>query len=172
MGLAWERLGSALKAARADSGATQEEVAADLGVSRATIQKLERGEPHTKVTPTMRAYAVRVGWTAASVDIVLQGGDPVVAPTPDARDDAAAKAISQENTGLPLRVVDELEDDGPLLDSVVIPLGDDGRMVVVVKGKPNASPEEIKRNLEAWRRAQRHLQSVGDDASTEVANEA
>lgn len=172
MGLAWERLGSALKAARTDAGITQEEMAVDLGVSRATIQKLERGGLHTKVTPTMRAFARRVGWSDGSVDIVLAGGDPIPGEAAAGRDEDAAKVISQESTGLPLRVVDELEDDGPLLDSIVIPLGEDGRMVVVVKGKPGASPDEIKRNLEAWRKAQRHLQAVDGDEESGVANEA
>lgn len=172
MGLAWEHLGQELKTARAADGITQEEIAADLGVSRATIQKIERGEPHTKVTPTMRAFARRVGWTDDSVQRILDGREPVLLDAPAARDEVAAKGISQESTGLPLRVVDELEDDGALLDSVVIPLGSGGRMVVVVKGEPGASPEDIKRNLEAWRKTQRHLQAVDGDEGSGVANEA
>lgn len=172
MGLAWERLGPALKAARADAGITQEEMAAEIGVSRATIQKLERGEGLKKPTSTLRMFARRVGWSDGSVDIVLAGGDPIPGEPAAGRSEGPAKGISQESTGLPLRVVDELEDDGPLLDSIVIPLGEDGRMVVVVKGKPGASADEIKRNLEAWRKAQRHLQVVDGDEGSGVANEA
>jgi DNA-binding XRE family transcriptional regulator len=172
MDLRWDRLGEELQAARVAASYTQEDMARELGVSRASIQKIERGDSFRRVTPTMRAFAQRLGWSENSIERVLEGGTPALADTPAARDRKTAAGVSAEATGLPLRIVDELEDEGDLLDSVVLPLGDDARMVVVVKGKPGASPEEIRRNLEAWRKAQRHLQSVGDDESGDVANEA
>lgn len=144
----WARLGKALKAARQAMGITQERLAADLGVSRSAVQGIERGKPHNKPSLTMRAYARRAGWTADSIEEVLAGGEPSALQSGAAADPPA---------GLPLRIVDELSDGGALLDTVVVPLGGDARMVVVVKGKPGASPEEIRRNLEAWRSAHQHL---------------
>lgn len=146
----WARLGKALKAARQAMGITQEELAAELGVSRSVVQGIERGKSHSKPSLTMRAYARRAGWTADSIEEVLVGGEPSSAPQSEA-------VAAEPPSGLPLRIVDELSDDGALLDTVVVPLDGDARMVVVVKGKPGASPEEIRRNLEAWRSAHQHL---------------
>jgi hypothetical protein len=129
------------------------------------VQNIERGQSFTRISTTHRAYARFLGWTNDSVNQVLAGGEPTMAEPGE-----AAGELSAEATGLPLRIVDELQDEGALLDSVVLQLGD-ARMVVVVKGKPNATPEEIKRNLEAWRRAQRHLKSI-DEEPDEVANGA
>ncbi len=54
------------------------------------------------------------------------------------------------------------------------PLGSEARMIVVVKGKPDASPEQIRRDLLAWQKAQRKLQNLGGDDEDDppVANEA
>jgi transcriptional regulator with XRE-family HTH domain len=159
----WVRLGQALKAARKAEGiAKQEHMAAALGVGRSTIQMIERGHSYSKIQPTHRAFAQRVGWTAESVQAVLEGGPPELRNEPeDSAESAEPQApVTAEGTRLPLRIVDELSDNGPLLDTTVIQLGGDARMVVVIKGKPDASPEEIRRNLEAWRRAQPHLEAL------------
>lgn len=167
----WARLGKALKAARQAMGITQEELAADLGVSRSVVQGIERGKAHSKPSMTMRAYARRAGWTAESIEDVLAGREPRPASQPE-------PVAGEAPSGLPLRIVDELSDDGALLDTVVVPLDGDARMVVVVKGKPGASPEEIRRNLEAWRSAHRHLLEAveyghdGDETPPSVASEA
>lgn len=169
----WARLGTALQGARKSRRPklTQEDVAAELGVSRATVQNIERGKPFARPTATHLAYAKLVGWVEASAEQVLHGGEPALAePAGNAE---ATGEVSAETTRLPLRIVDELQDEGALLDSIVLQLGDDARMVVVVKGRPNASPEEIKRNLEAWRKAQRHLQAIdSDEEPGDVANGA
>jgi len=76
---------------------------------------------------------------------------------------------------LPLRIVDELESDDPLLDSAVIQLpGTKGvRMTVVVHGQPDATPEEIQEALLAWRRAESKLHRLpGDDDDSPAANGA
>ncbi|NUP23578.1 MAG: helix-turn-helix domain-containing protein [Streptomyces sp.] len=154
------RLGAALKATRLSRSPrlTQEAVAAALDVSRATVQNIERGTGPTKATPSIRAYAALLGWTPASVDKVLAGGDPTLVGEED-----AGEAAITESGRLPLRIVDELSDDGALLDTAVIPLGDDASMVIVVKGRPDASPEEIRAALEAWRRAQPQLRELSTD---------
>lgn len=171
----WERLGRALQAARKAKGLKQEELAAALDVSRSAVQAIERGTVYAKPTPTIRAFAHAVDWTLESVDQVLAGGEPTyeASADPEAADSTTAPIPSSAQ--LPLRIVDELSDDGALLDTAVIEIGGDTRMVVVVKGKPNASPEEIRRNLEAWRRAQRNLRSLdddGDDDEPPLVNEA
>lgn len=154
------RLGAALKATRQrrKPRLTQEAVASSLDVSRATVQNIERGTGPTKATPTIRAYAALLGWTPTSVDRVLAGGEPALAG-----EDGADEANLAEPSRLPLRIVDELSDDGALLDTAVIPLGDDASMVIVVKGRPDASPEEIRAALEAWRRAQPRLRELSTD---------
>lgn len=159
----WVRLGQALQAARKSAGmAKQEHMAAALGVGRSTIQMIERGHNYSKIQPTHRAFALRVGWTVESVERVLEGGVPELRdePATPIGEDEAQAPVTAEATKLPLRIVDELSDDGPLLDTTVIQLGGDARMVVVIKGKPDASPEEIRRNLEAWRRTQPHLEAL------------
>jgi transcriptional regulator with XRE-family HTH domain len=150
----WARLGKALQAARKASGVTQEQLADELGVGRSAVQLIERGKEFSKPSQTQRAFARRVGWADGSIEAVLAGGEPVVKPaatSPPSPEDALS------DSRLPLRIVDELADDGALLDTTVVPLGDDARMVVVVKGKPGASAAELRRNLEKWRAAYQHL---------------
>jgi DNA-binding XRE family transcriptional regulator len=151
------RLGAALKATRLGRKPrlTQEAVAASLDISRATVQNIENGST-SKVTPTtVRAYAALLGWTPTSVDRVLSGGEPTLAG-----EESTGEASLAEPSRLPLRIVDELSDDGALLDTAVIPLGDDASMVIVVKGRPDATPDEIRTALEAWRRAQPQLREI------------
>ncbi len=165
------RLGAALKATRVARRPklTQEEVASNLGVSRATVQNIERGAGFSKVTPTIRAYAHLLGWTADSIDRVLAGGEPGLVH--DASASLRATDPPPKPSRLPLRVVDEIESSGALVDTAVIPLGDGGNMVVIVTGKEDATPEERQRNLAAWRQAQQQLQELshpGRDVSPEA----
>lgn len=180
----WKRLGAHLQAARKAKGITQAELADEFDSSRSLITQIEGGREFAKPTLAIRAFARRVGWTDESVDTVLAGGEPVLihtdstAPMPTV--EAEGTVASAELTGgahpLPLRIVSEIQDDGPLLDATVIPLGEDARMVVVVKGKPNASPDEIRQALDRWQRAQPRLAILGDangnDDHPPVANEA
>lgn len=158
MDLDWTRLGKALRDARRATAVslTQEEMAEEIGVGRSVIQLIEAGNEYKKPTPSIRAFAARVGWADGSIEAVLAGGDPtlkaVAAPTPESG--------APTDAGLPLRIVHELKGKGDLLDTAVIPLGDDASMVVVVKGKPGASIEEIERSLEAWRKAQGQLLEI------------
>jgi transcriptional regulator with XRE-family HTH domain len=177
----WVRLGKALQAARKAKGLRQPDVAAALHISLATVQAIERGHEFAKPTPSVRAFARLVDWTEASVDQVLAGGDPNhvhhAKGSLSAVTSLTASASAERPEGppqLPLRIVDELEDDGALLDSTVVHLGDGTRMVVVVKGQPGASPEEIRRNLEAWRRTQPKLEQLSNPSAdpSEIPNEA
>ncbi|MBO0804260.1 MAG: helix-turn-helix domain-containing protein [Nocardiopsaceae bacterium] len=172
----WTALGVALKDAREGLGLTQEEVGTRLGVGRSTVQGIERGDKRTKVSPTMRSYARLVGWTERSIDRVLAGGAPSPAdrasgPTPRVPADMPLTETAAL-AALPLRIRAELDDAGPLVDTDVIPLGDDARMVVVVKGRPDATPEEIRAALKAWRQAQPHLEELSRGADDEPPDAA
>lgn len=158
----WGRLGRALADARKRTGHTQTGVAEAIGVSRTPIQAIERGTEFDKVTGTIREYARLVGWTAESIEAVLAGGEPRL--TAEAAIPATSATASLLDD-LPLRIVEEIG-EGPLLDTTVLDLGPGGsgaRMIVVVRGAPDATPEEIRRDLLAWRKAQRHLADLGDD---------
>lgn len=161
----WLRLGRALAQARKQAGLTQNGVADAIGVTRSPIQAIERGDEVAKVTGTMRSYARLVGWTDDSIDAVLAGGEPTHLRVEDLEREAAESRQARAGADdLPLRIVDELG-EGRLLDTTVLELtpgGGGARMIVVVRGAPEASPEEIRRDLMAWRRAQRHLQNLDD----------
>lgn len=161
----WQRLGKALQATRRARipKITQEQAAAELGVSRSVIQNIERGIGFTKATPTVREYARRLGWTGGSIDEVLAGGEPTLtedAPVPGA----------VEFRGLPSRVKRELEQEGDLVDTAVIQLPGGGTAVVIVKDQPDATPEQREMNLEAWLRTQPALTNL-DQVGTEPSQD-
>ncbi|OLZ72521.1 hypothetical protein AVW11_03775 [Streptomyces amritsarensis] len=169
----WALLGKALQAARKAAGVSQDELASELDASRSAVQQIEAGKEFKKPTATIKAFARRVGWTDSSVEAVLAGGTPTLQTAVDSA--APAAEPPSPFPGLPLRIVHELTDDGALLDTAVVPLGGDARMVVVIKGSATASPEQIRRNLEAWRAAEQHLieaieleQGDGEDPSPAV----
>lgn len=153
----WTRLGKALRAARnaLPDELTQEQLAEALGVGRSVIQLIEGGNEYKKPTSTIRQYAQYVGWADGSIERVLAGGEPVMRGAVEEKP-APAPVV---DPALPRRIVHELK-EGDLLDTAVIPLGDGANMVVVVKGRPGASEEEIRRDLEAWREAQDQLQEL------------
>lgn len=158
----WARLAEAIEAEREAKNLTQVALAKAAGVSESTIQNLESGAERKRTPASLPAVERALGWAAGSGEKVLDGGDP----SPVDKADAAP-------TDLPLRILQELQ-DGPLLDTTVLdltPLGSSARMIVVVKGEPDASPEQIRADLLAWAKAQRHLQNLdGDDDSNEIAN--
>lgn len=165
----WARLSKALQAARKARGIGQVELGELVGVRRSAIQKIERGDMK-KVTPTIRAIARVVGWTDDSVDRVLAGGEPELAtqnaPEEPAEDDTEVASLGRSD--LSLRLVHDITSGGPLLDATVLPLADDddelGHMVIVVRGKPDASPQAIRRALEEWERREMRLRGVTGEA--------
>ncbi|MEV5939888.1 helix-turn-helix transcriptional regulator [Streptomyces sp. NPDC051994] len=163
----WAALGEALKAAReaCRPKVRQEDVAAALNISRATVQNIERGQKFKKVSSTIRAYAQLLGWTLDSPEQILAGGEP----TPAADASVPAGLAERADTGLPMVVQDELDRDGALVETAVIPLGDGTNMVVIVKGgSKNPTPAERQRHLEAWRRAQPHLRELMNPAGSDA----
>lgn len=161
----WKRLPTAIRAARERLGMTQAGLATAAGVSESTVQNLE-GRAPSRMPATMPKVERALGWAPGSARAIVEGGDPtpLEEPTAELTDIAAA--------GLPLRIVQEMN-DGPLLDATVLdltPHGSEARMIVVVRGTPDASPEQIRADLLAWQKAQRRLR--GADGDDDDVNEA
>ncbi|WP_327655738.1 helix-turn-helix domain-containing protein [Streptomyces sp. NBC_00483] len=168
----WKRLGKALKADRESQGLTQPDVVDALESSLSTIQAIERGQEYGKPTRAIRSYARLLNWTDGSVEQVLSGGDPnhVVYATASLGGGKAPADVDLDDKRLPLRIVHELKDDGALLDTTVIKVGDHARAVIVVKGDLDATAEEIEAALKAWRATQSQLQSPADGESPSAAD--
>lgn len=161
----WKRLGQAFADARKAANLTQVEVAERLSVTRTPIQAIERGvqpngNPFTKVTPTIRAYARLVGWTEDSPTRILQGHTPEPATQP-----VSASAV-EPKYDLPPAIDLELR-SGRTLESTVVHLGseeDDTRIIVVLKGAENLSEEELEKLWHDWRRTRRQIQGIASDS--------
>lgn len=158
--LQWAKLAAAIRAAREARGLSQVALADLAGISEGSVQNLESGSSRTRIPPSIAKVEPHLGWAEGSGRAILDGGNPTPAtPLAETRD------ANTRRGNLPLRVVDELESDDPLLDSTVIQLpGVDGaRMTVVVRGKPDATPQEIQAALLAWRKTERNLHRLPDD---------
>lgn len=150
----WVWLGTRVRAARAarTPKLSQDDLADALGLGRSTVQNIERGKAYKNLTPAHRKIAKFFGW--GSVEAVLAGAEP-----------------ETENetgpTSLPLRIAQAIADEGPVLDTAIIPLPGieepDGQIVVVVKGRSTASPEEIRKAIESWERAQDRLREAAQE---------
>jgi DNA-binding XRE family transcriptional regulator len=160
-----KRLGEALQAAREGRRPklTQPEAAKELGVGRSTIQNIERGQ-FVKVNRTVREYARLLGWPDGAVERVAAGGE---------LDAGAETGEPAGNEGLPLPPAVEYElRTNETLDSTVINLGpddNDGHVIVVLQGRRGATPEEVARIAERYRKARRYLQGLASEAD-EVAD--
>ncbi|MFE1362347.1 helix-turn-helix domain-containing protein [Streptomyces harbinensis] len=163
----WAHLGRELAAARGRR--TQEEVARELGVGRTTIQKIEAGTTYTKPQPTHYAYAQLAGWTRASVDTVLGGGQPHLesAGTSDAAEESESELSTPDASGLSLRVIQALK-EGPLLDSKVIKVptaAGEVQATIVVRGQSDMSPEDLLAALREWQAREQPLHGEADGPS-------
>lgn len=164
----WERLGRTFAAAREAVNLTQVQAAAALDVSRTPIQAVERGrqsngQPFTKVTGTMRAFARLVGWTEDSPARVLNGQGPEPATQP------VSQLDGEPASDLPPAVDRELR-SGRTLDHAVVNLGgetdDDTRIIVVLKGAEDLSEEQLDKLWQKWRRTRRQLQAIPGESDT------
>lgn len=158
----WGRLGAAVREAREARRLTQAGLGAEVGVGETTIANVERARTR-KVTPTLRSVARVLGWTPDSIEAVLAGGSPrpqpdLVTQTDDGAVELQVKKLSAG--GMPLRIAQALM-EGSTLDTTIVPLGPGADMVVVVKGRPTASPEELRAALLAWERREGHLDRLG-----------
>lgn len=151
----WKRLADAIRKAREAAGMTQTDLAQRADIATGSVQNLESGRPRTRMPQSLAKIEEVLGWEPGSGIAIVRGA----ASRPRKVGEEPAQTPEPGRSDLPLRVIDELE-DGPLLDSTVLHLGDDSgaRMIVVVRGKPDASPEEIHEALQAWRRMERRMQ--------------
>ncbi|WP_069885246.1 helix-turn-helix domain-containing protein [Streptomyces luteocolor] len=164
-----KRLGNELRESREqrrNPQVTQADAAEALGLSRTALQNIEHGKIR-KVSRTVRQYAEFLGWPDGAVDVVMAGGTLADAEAAEREASSAEQATAGtlEDFGLSPTVEYELR-SGKTLESTVINLGpdeDDGHIIVVVQGKKDATPEEIQRVAERFRRARRHLHSIGSD---------
>jgi DNA-binding XRE family transcriptional regulator len=154
----WKAVAEAIRASRMAQGMTQEGLAATVGVSRVTIQSLESGSARTRVSTALLEVARILGWPNGHVEELLSGGESAL-PVRNVR-----KPRRPERTGLPLRITKEL-DQGQTYDAQVLDLpGESGaRIIVVVKGDSDATPEQVEEALLAWRRMARKMQQAGTD---------
>jgi transcriptional regulator with XRE-family HTH domain len=151
----WKRLAGAIRQAREAAGMTQIDLAGRADIASGSVQNLESGRERSRIPQSLAKVEQALGWEPGSGVAILRG----TVSRPRRIGEEPAEDPPRSPSGLPLRVIDELE-DGPLLDSTVLDLGDDSgaRMIVVVRGKPGASPEEIHEALQAWRRMERRMQ--------------
>lgn len=160
----WVRLGKKLREARRSMDMSQADVATAAGITRTSVQTIERGEERSKPTGAQRSYARYVNWTDDSIDAVLAGGEPTLATSGAELPEPPPVAEVQE---FPLRIVEALKGDGPLLDAQVLDLslmGTEAEMIVVVRGKhANVSKDEIRKALRAWEAAQPKLRDLGNE---------
>lgn len=149
----WERLGAAVKKARKERRITQPRLGELIGASRTVIQNIEAGRAYSRVTGSLRELETALGWKRGSIEAILDGGDPIPAGEPD-----GAPVVNTE--GLPMRIAQTLA-EGATLDTTIVPLSPDASMVVILKGKPDASPAELRAALEEWERKEGHLRRLG-----------
>jgi DNA-binding XRE family transcriptional regulator len=165
----WVALGASLAAERRRMHVTQADMAARIGITRGPLQAIERGDS-TRVTSSIRSYAREVGWTEASVEDILNGGQPTVA---NSALDSPEPVPGNTNVGdvpytqaLPPRIAVELQ-DGTILDTDVIDLsapGSSGRLVLVaMSGTSDATPEQQRAEVLAWARLQRKIRKIVDE---------
>lgn len=169
--LQWGRLADTIREAREARGLTQPQLADLAGIAEGSVQNLESGKPRSRMPQTLAKVEPHLGWAAGSGRLVLDGGEPAPDSGEDSANSRSASGSDRLRRKLPLRIVDELESDDPLLDSAVIQLpGINGaRMTVVVHGNSGATPEEIQEALLAWRETEQKLRRLpdGDDDNGE-----
>lgn len=139
----WARLGEKLRAARIARGMEQQDAAEKIGVKRGALRNIEKGEIR-KVTPTVLAYARLVRWTPESIELVLEGGDPIEQVT-------SIESAPEPLSDLSVRVQQSLR-EGPLLDArvaeVTTPSGR-VRATIVVRGEVGMPLDDLMAALES-----------------------
>lgn len=158
-----KRLGSLLQAAREARRPrlTQPDAAKQLGTSRTTIQNIEAGKFAT-VNRTVREYAALLGWPEGAAERVAAG-----APAPALSSSEPEGDASPPDPRLPLPPAVEYElRTAETLEAQVINLGpdeDDGHVIVVLQGRKGATPEEVARIAERYRKVRRYVQNLAAD---------
>ncbi len=79
----WARLAEAVEARRHALMLSQSELAAQAGISESTVRSIENERREGYRLGTLRELSKALGWTPLSIDLILDGGDPVEADTDD-----------------------------------------------------------------------------------------
>lgn len=166
----WGRLGAAVRSAREALGLSQEQLAAVAGVSRSTVQGLERGRVPKSEAPSSLPHIERaLGWPAGTALEVAEGAEAPDVNAPKNVSLARPPAMARDGMldRLPAQIREELQ-AGEVLGVDVVDLGPTSagtRMIVVVKrdeGGPEPDPEAIREAMEAWKAKQRELRRPTD----------
>jgi transcriptional regulator with XRE-family HTH domain len=137
----WNRLGKALAACRNSRGLSQTDFGRMAGISRTTVQGIERGKPMKRLTSALRRYAAGVGWPDGALEDVLAGREFTPRPRGDVR--------SASPNGLPLRVAHAIA-EGKVLDTRIVPLTPHADAVILVMAKPAATNPQMRTALATW----------------------
>ncbi|WP_157815642.1 helix-turn-helix domain-containing protein [Kitasatospora sp. CB02891] len=157
----WARLSRYIASAREALGLPQPAFAAELGVGRSAIQKLESGHEYRKVTPLHRAVERRFGWAEGSIETVLAGGEAerFAGPVSDSPIEAGVDALLDDLTA---RVKGALL-GGQVVDATAVPMGDgDGSVVIIWKGgeERDLTPAQRRRLERQWSKFQRAAHDI------------
>jgi transcriptional regulator with XRE-family HTH domain len=159
----WLRLGGVVRAARKRKGLSQVRLGDEIGVKRTVIQTIERGHEFQSVTATLRDIERILDWGQGSIENILQGGDPLPPDLTGAR--YFNKQFRREaGAELPVRVSRALA-EGTTLDTAIVPLSPNAEMVVVIKGKPTATHDQIMEALATWEKKEGELERLGQSAA-------
>lgn len=79
----WMRLATAIERRLGATGATVSEVAAAAGLSRETVRPILNAVPGNYRPATLAKVSLALGWTGDSIERVLAGGKPRLAPQDD-----------------------------------------------------------------------------------------
>jgi transcriptional regulator with XRE-family HTH domain len=155
--------GDAVVAARKARGWKQTDLAQAAGVGRATIQRLEGGNPKEPRNLNLhRTVALVLGWTPESVESIFAGGKPALAGSSSPAEQAPQSDLLE---GLPDLARWALR-DGRAIDTEVVstsPEGDRG-VVMVLKGpRRGASREELEEDIRRWEMLQLAFREIYSD---------
>jgi len=157
----WTALGAAVKARRKALGLSQVELGEAAGAGRSSVQKVERNQGFELSAGMLALIERGLGWSAGSIQAVLEGGEPTLASQEPAPEDSRRPLV-----GLPASVLDELA-DGEVYATEIHDLSQEGGITIITvavrrAGEPGTqiSTEERRRNFRAWSRVQRQLDNL------------
>jgi transcriptional regulator with XRE-family HTH domain len=179
MNMDWKRLSGAVRAARSARGLSQEEFAEAAGISKSSLQTIERGNEFTRIPGSVyKIEAYLDEWPQGTAERILAGGDPPsgvrpegVPPTTTVGIPSVAQVPLRERAfadGMPLRIAQELT-EGEVIDTTVLELSREGgnsSLVMILKrdDADNLDPEQLRRDLEVWKRAKRALHGLATES--------
>jgi transcriptional regulator with XRE-family HTH domain len=79
---AWQRVATQVRSRRNDRRMSQQELASAAGTTDRLIRSIEKAERTTYLRPTLRAVSEALGWSADSIDRILNGQTPIVLDAP------------------------------------------------------------------------------------------